>query len=563
ACVPLCAGETPLGSLVLVTRGTRALSEHDVQQLAGPLDEVVRMIEAARRPRAGATAAGPEPSSVAAPLEGLRGEAASLAAKLAARSEEAERLRAALEAAGAERARLASELEQARREAGRAELLATSLAATEREAAELTAALERGESGSREAVEQGHAAEAARAAAEAELASTRAALASAEARAAGLEAELRQARGEIERLEVAERDGRAERARMEQDLAETRARFDELAAHGSAVEGEIGTLRELVATLRSELETLAAERDRLLGEEEELEAEGDPVISYVEPEEPPAPAAVVPAPSERSPAPAATPTPAAPPPARAQGARWLVVVLDVDPVWEGAGIEGTEVKVIEPGGDVVARLAGMEPTRMVVNLAAPGALAAMGALRAAGVSARFWGCLASPANDTALPLGMIEPTIRPLDPDAILPVLGGYATRGTRVVTAGTDGDTLMSLRHALTRQGLSVSMAWDAKQAADLFDTARPEVVVLDLELPPRRGYELVVRLAGASPVPSAVLVYGDGEDTGAGFAAALRGAPRNGLVPRDRLLADALGHSEAPPQERSQKVHALPQRR
>jgi len=62
---------------------------------------------------------------------------------------------------------------------------------------------------------------------------------------------------------------------------------------------------------------------------------------------------------------------------------------------------------------------------------------------------------------------------------------------------------------------------------------------------------------------VPSAVLVYGEGDDTGAGFTAALRAAPRNGLVPRDRLLANVLGHSEVPPEARSQKVYALPQRR
>jgi CheY-like chemotaxis protein len=239
------------------------------------------------------------------------------------------------------------------------------------------------------------------------------------------------------------------------------------------------------------------------------------------------------------------------------------VVLDADPAWAGAAIDGTEVTVVEPGGDVLARL-GVTPTRLVVNLAAPGTLAALGALRAAGMSERFWGCLAAPAGAKALPLGMIEPATRPLDPDAVLRVLEGYATRGTRVVTAGADGDTLMSLRHALTRKGLSVSMAWDAKQAADLFDTVRPEVVVLDLELPPRHGYELVVRLAGASPVPSAVLVYGDGDDTGAGFAAALRAAPASALVPRDRLLADVLGRSEVPPEGRPQKkVYALAQRR
>src|SRR6266403_1602354 len=119
ACVPLCAGETPLGSLVLVARAPRALSEHDVEQLARPLAEVARMIEAA----------------------------------------------------GAERARLAGELEHARREASRVELLAASLAAAERETAELSAALGRSGSGGREAVEQARAAEAARVAAEAELAS--------------------------------------------------------------------------------------------------------------------------------------------------------------------------------------------------------------------------------------------------------------------------------------------------------------------------------------------------------------------------------------------------------
>src|SRR6266851_3736491 len=119
ACVPLCAGETPLGSLVLVARAPRALSEHDVEQLAGPLDEVVRMIETARRPRAGAAAPEPEPSGAVASLD----------------------------AAGAERARLAGELEHARREASRVELLAASLAAAERETAELSAALERSGSG--------------------------------------------------------------------------------------------------------------------------------------------------------------------------------------------------------------------------------------------------------------------------------------------------------------------------------------------------------------------------------------------------------------------------------
>jgi CheY-like chemotaxis protein len=289
-----------------------------------------------------------------------------------------------------------------------------------------------------------------------------------------------------------------------------------------------------------------------------------PIVTVSEPE----------VPEEASPQPAARPlarpavslpmTPRAPV-RDARSARRLVAVVDVDPVWESAAIEGTEVMVVKPGDDVVATLAGAAPTRLVVNLAAPGTLAALSALRAAGSSTRFWGCLASPAREKGLPLGMIEPATRPLDPDAVLAILAGYATKGTRIVTAGADGDSLMSLRHALTRQGLSVSMAWDAKQAADLFDTVRPEVVVLDIDLPPRGGYDLVVRLGTADPVASTVLVYGEESDPAAGFAAALARAPVPKLMPRDRLLADVLGQSEVPPEERQQpqKVRALGQRR
>src|SRR5713101_1379194 len=75
ACVPLSAADTPLGSLVLVALEPRALSERDIQ----PLAQVVRMIQAARRPRAGAAAAparGPLADGVIAEPEGMQGEIA-------------------------------------------------------------------------------------------------------------------------------------------------------------------------------------------------------------------------------------------------------------------------------------------------------------------------------------------------------------------------------------------------------------------------------------------------------------------------------------------------------
>jgi len=716
ACVPLSAADTPLGSLVLVALEPRALSEGDIQQLEQPLAQVVRMIQAARRPRAGAAAAAGAPlaGGVIAEPEGMQGEIAarlteraSLAAKLAGRGDEVDRLREALEASGTERARLAGEIEQARRAAERADLLAASLAAAERERAELQmalevavggqaraeaehdvtrrdventlgreraaaaeeterlrarlveaeaaqeemrAALERGETGGREQV---RAAEDARLAAEVELEGTRTALAGAQARHEALEAEGRRARAEIERLEALERAARGERERAEKELADTRARFDELAARGTAVEEEIKSLLDTVSALRAELQTLTSERDQLRGalaelrperdrlgaetvasqethalledalarereertrlgtaltvaeqalaaaeerarvtgaEIERLTAERDAacvalveqrsappaapeamaIVSVTAPEAaalaPPSPAAPGRPAAATSPRRSVAPSQSAARSAAraASGARRLLAVLDVDPSWASAAIEGTEIVVVKPAEDAVARLAEMSPTRQVVNLAAPGALATLSALRAAGWDGRFWACIAAPGSARALPLGMIEPVVRPLDPDAVLAVLAGYAVRGTRVVTAGADGDTFMSLRHALTRQGLSVSMAWDGKQAADLFEAVRPEVVVIDLQLPPRHGYDLIVRLADARPVPSLVLVHGDEDDTVTGFTSALaRGAPTGRMVPRDRLLADVLGHGEAPPEEKSQKMGSMPHRR
>ncbi len=86
------------------------------------------------------------------------------------------------------------------------------------------------------------------------------------------------------------------------------------------------------------------------------------------------------------------------------------------------------------------------------------ALHALVMLRAAGSKARFWGCIADAAADRVLALGMIEPAMKPLDPDAIVEILGRYAARGTRVVTAGADVDGLMSLRQALAPQSQQIA---------------------------------------------------------------------------------------------------------
>src|SRR5262249_24686603 len=123
---------------------------------------------------------------------------------------------------------------------------------------------------------------------------------------------------------------------------------------------------------------------------------------------------------------AATPAaPAAAPPAGSRPAvdesrGRIVLVLDDDQGWEAGGQAGDQLITLAPADAAIERVTEIGPTRMIVNLAAAGSLEAMAALRAAGSTTVFWGCLAPQGTDKAVKLGMIEPTARPLDPDAVL-----------------------------------------------------------------------------------------------------------------------------------------------
>ena len=159
ACLPLYAGPTPIGSLVLVALAPRSFGERDIRLLERGAGELATMIEAVRR-RGGVADVPPEPAirlsqpgfdvaELLAERDRLRGEVAArlaeravLAAEVTARTGEAERLRAALDAAAAERARIASDLERAHRDAERIAALAAALEAADRDRERLAAALE-------------------------------------------------------------------------------------------------------------------------------------------------------------------------------------------------------------------------------------------------------------------------------------------------------------------------------------------------------------------------------------------------------------------------------------
>ena len=487
----------------------RRRGEHD---LGLRLEERARELEARASETAATTV---RLETVAAECDHLRGAVATLEAQR-------DRLAADVEGAGAARVQLEEALSAALDEArAREQALIAQLETHTRDAEAL-----RGE----------HAAE---------VAATGARLETMVAECDQLRSAAEALQAERDRLAAEVEGTAAARGRLEEALArevdEARRREQELVARFEEREREAEALASAraaeTAAAIARVETVVGECDQLRATLAAVEVER---TAEAIPAAPVAPPTVSPAPRTGG----SAASPAAPTP-DAQAGIPQVIVVDVDGSWERLGTEALPVTVVAPDG-VAGRVTELSGGRVMVNLTTPRALEVLLELRAAGCSARFWGCLADATGGRALPLGLIEPAARGLDPEAVLKSLGQTATRGTRVVTVGEDVDAFVSLRQALARQGMSVSMAWNAKQAEELLPLVRPAVVVLDLDLPARDACGIAAQLGACDPPPITVLVAGS-QDRAAGFAAALAEPARaHQLIPLDKLIARFLGRNE-----------------
>jgi CheY-like chemotaxis protein len=171
------------------------------------------------------------------------------------------------------------------------------------------------------------------------------------------------------------------------------------------------------------------------------------------------------------------------------------------------------ILTVPPAPESADAIAAAAPGRIVLNVAAPGALAYAVGLRASGVVAPMLGVVAQTGSEQVIGLGVVEAVGHPLVPEALVLAVECASPRGARVFAAGRDAEALMKMRQALAKRGLSVSLARDTKQIDELLAMVRPQVVVIDLALPMRQGYELVMRMAATTPVPAMVLMATDGD--------------------------------------------------
>jgi CheY-like chemotaxis protein len=545
-CIPLYEGITPLASLVLVATAPRVFGQPDITALWKPLREFGRMIDRIRRQGVdGEPQVAPFREQIALQQRTIAAERDRLLQEMAAHRAERERLATALEEQVASNATLRGDLERAmaerdglrldvdsrRDDDGQLTTLREHLSQAEHERERVTSLLQ----DARADVE--HRVRETRLELEVELAAARERSEAAQLRLEGLARELAVSQDRVAHLERAVSDGHGERARFETALEGLRADHAGATARVTELEAELATLR---GERDAALARVGAQDDEA---ERRVELVAEAIPEVVVPEDD-ASVTVISVPPDENVLPLDT------------AGLPVVVVLDHGACWETLEVPDHALYTVAPDAAAAAAVAALNPTRILVNLTAQGAVNTLGALRKAGCTARFWGCLADGAAGRGMALMAVEPVIPPLEPDAILRKLGDYVCKGARILTVGGDVDALMSLRQALARKGVSVSMAWDAKQAVEVMHQVRPDAIVVDLDLPKGDGYTIVVNAAPLlDPVPYMVLVGGR-VNSGEGFSDAFAAVgDKTKQVDFDRLLGTLATRTEIPPHEHDER--------
>ena len=100
-----------------------------------------------------------------------------------------------------------------------------------------------------------------------------------------------------------------------------------------------------------------------------------------------------------------------------------------------------------------------------------------------------------------LSLGAVDWLVKPVDPQRLFAALQrcrelGAPRRTFRILVVDDDPVVLEALEALLTREGHEVLQAPDGEAALQQAETARPDIILLDLHLPGLSGFEVVDRL-------------------------------------------------------------------
>src|SRR6187455_3119859 len=106
-----------------------------------------------------------------------------------------------------------------------------------------------------------------------------------------------------------------------------------------------------------------------------------------------------------------------------------------------------------------------------------------------------------------LPLDTPSPTRHPASIDCRASMDGVPRSPQTTVLVVDDDRKIVQLVRTYLERDGHRVVAANDGRQALEIFDAERPDLVVLDLMLPEMDGYEVCRRIRASADTPILML--------------------------------------------------------
>jgi signal transduction histidine kinase/DNA-binding response OmpR family regulator len=187
----------------------------------------------------------------------------------------------------------------------------------------------------------------------------------------------------------------------------------------------------------------------------------------------------------------------------------LVLVVDDDPQLQQltrSGLEGEGFAVVtarsaQEGATVAAR---RRPDLILLDLLLPdrNGLELLQSLKSDAATRDIPVLVMSVTRDSvrALSLGAAECLAKPLDAPAIVSVVRRLlddSLHGATVLVVDDEVDSADLIRDTLKAEGLRVLVARDGRQALDLLERRRPDLVLLDIMLPELSGYEVLEQVS------------------------------------------------------------------
>ncbi len=235
----------------------------------------------------------------------------------------------------------------------------------------------------------------------------------------------------------------------------------------------------------------------------------------------------------------------------------LVLIVDDDPEMQRATRESLEregfaVVTASTANEGAKTAARRRPDLILLDLLLPdrNGLDLLRSLKSDPATQEIPVLVVSVTNDSvkALSLGAAECLTKPVDGGAIVPMVrrlldGSF--NGATVLVVDDEADTVDFIRETLKSEGLRVFVAHDGRQAIEVLERRRPDLVLLDIMMPELSGFEVLEAIArnpATAGTPVIVLTArGDEADAKRGLALGARRYMSKPFDVRD-LIAEVL---------------------